>query len=305
MVRAGQPSDRAAFLMGQQSPTFFGSAINNFGIQEVLDALVDFAPPPGLRPSLWRQVLPHEAACTAVVFKMQANMDPAHRDRIAFARICSGQFLRGMKLRVCRTGKELRTSAVVSFLSQRRGLLDEAYAGDIVGIPNHGNLQLGYTLTQGENLQFTGLLFFAPELFQSVELANPLHSKQLLKGLQELGEEGAIQVFKPCGGGPLLLGAVSALQFEVVAHRLEHEYGVLAKLNPSALRFARWVTSNDAKLLARFIRDNAFRVAHDAVEAPPFLFSYGTELKVTQERWPDVALHELREHAGLVSQQRM
>jgi peptide chain release factor 3 len=305
VVQAGQPFDRVAFLQGQQSPTFFGSAINNFGIQEVLDALVDFAPPPGHRSSLERQVLPHEPACTAVVFKIQANMDPAHRDRIAFARICSGQFVRGMKLRVCRSGKDLRTSTVVSFLSQRRSLLDEAYAGDIVGIPNHGTLQLGDTLTEGEQLQFTGLPFFAPELFQSVELADPLRSKQLLKGLQELGEEGAIQVFKPCAGGPMLLGAVGVLQFEVVAHRLQHEYGVSARLKPSAFRSARWVTSEDARLLEQFIRENAYRVAYDAVEAPAFLFSYGSELKVTQERWSGIAFHELREHAGLVFQQRM
>jgi peptide chain release factor 3 len=220
----------------------FGSAVNNFGVREVLDALVDLAPPPGERTSIQRTVQPEEPKFSGVVFKIQANMDPAHRDRIAFVRLASGHFERGMKLKVVRSGKDLRPNTVVSFLSQRRELLDEAFAGDIIGIPNHGVLQLGDTLTEGENLQFTGLPFFAPEIIRSVEVADPLRSKQLRAGLTQLGEEGAIQVFRPVAGSVLLLGAVGQLQFEVVAHRLEHEYGVKARIINSPYQVARWVT---------------------------------------------------------------
>jgi peptide chain release factor 3 len=296
---------RSAFLQGTQTPVFFGSAINNFGVQEVLDALVDFAPAPGSREAVQRTVHPHEPKFSGVVFKIQANMDPAHRDRIAFVRVCSGRFERGMRLRACRTGKDVRTNTVVSFLSQQRSLLDEAYPGDIIGIPNHGSLQLGDTLTEGEDLQFTGLPFFAPELFQAVEVADPLRSKQLRTGLAQLGEEGAIQVFKRWAGGSMLLGAVGALQFEVVAHRLQHEYGVPAKLLPSRFQAARWVTAQDPALLQRFVEANSFRIAYDAVGAPAFLLNYPTELTVTQERWPDIRFHTLREHAGLVFQNHM
>ena len=197
----------------------YGSAINNFGVREVLDALVELAPPPGVREAIERPVLPEEEKFSGVVFKVQANMDPAHRDRIAFMRVCSGRFERGMRLKISRTGKDIRTGSAVSFLSQRRDLVEDAYPGDIVGIPNHGLLRLGDTLTEGEALQFTGLPFFAPEMFQAVEVADPLRAKQLRLGLMQLGEEGAIQVFRPQVGGTLLLGAVGTLQFEVVAHR--------------------------------------------------------------------------------------
>ncbi|HEX6722788.1 MAG TPA: peptide chain release factor 3, partial [Burkholderiaceae bacterium] len=220
LVREAAPTfDEEAFLAGHQTPMFFGSAINNFGVREVLDALVDLAPPPGPKAAMQRAVQPEEAKFSGVVFKIQANMDPAHRDRIAFVRLASGHFRRGMKLKVTRSGKELKPNTVVSFLSQRRELLDEAFAGDIIGIPNHGVLQLGDTLTEGESLQFTGLPFFAPEMFRTVEVADPLKTKQLKAGLTQLGEEGAIQVFKPVAGTVLLLGAVGQLQFEVVAHR--------------------------------------------------------------------------------------
>ncbi len=247
LVREAAPVfDEAQFLLGHQTPMFFGSAINNFGVREVLDALVDLAPAPGPRAAIQRVVEPDEPRFSGVVFKIQANMDPAHRDRIAFVRVASGHFERGMRLKVVRSGKELRPNTVVSFLSQRRELLDEAFAGDIIGIPNHGVLQLGDTLTEGEALQFTGLPFFAPEMFRSVEVADPLRTKQLKAGLTQLGEEGAIQVFRPAAGTVLLLGAVGQLQFEVVAHRLEHEYGCKARILPSRYQVARWVTCDEA-----------------------------------------------------------
>jgi peptide chain release factor 3 len=310
LVRDAAPAfDEAAFLAGHQTPMFFGSAINNFGVREVLDALVDLAPPPGVRPSLQRTVEPDESKFTGVVFKIQANMDPAHRDRIAFLRVASGHFERGMRLKVTRSGKELRPNTVVSFLSQRRELLDEAYAGDIIGIPNHGVLQLGDTLTEGEALQFTGLPFFAPEMFRSVEVADPLRTKQLKAGLTQLGEEGAIQVFRPVAGTVLLLGAVGQLQFEVVAHRLEHEYGVKARIQPSRFQVARWVTCDEAdggeRELKRFIDANAHRVAYDAVDAPTVLVEYAPELRAIESNWPKIKFHALREHAGLVFQKRL
>jgi peptide chain release factor 3 len=291
---------------------FFGSAINNFGVREVLDALVDMAPPPSERSAIQRIVQPDETKFSGVVFKIQANMDPAHRDRIAFLRVASGHFERGMRLKVVRSGKELRPNTVVSFLSQRRELLDEAFAGDIIGIPNHGVLQLGDTLTEGEALQYTGLPFFAPEMFRSVEVADPLRTKQLRAGLTQLGEEGAIQVFRPVAGSVLLLGAVGQLQFEVVAHRLEHEYGVKARIAPSRFQVARWVTCEtgegaaaDERELKRFIDANAHRVALDAVDAPTVLVEYAPELRAIEANWPKIKFHALREHAGLVFQKQL
>ena len=310
LVREAAPAfDEAEFLAGRQTPMFFGSAVNNFGVQEVLDALVELAPGPGAKPAIQRTVQPTEPKLTGVVFKIQANMDPAHRDRIAFVRVASGRFERGMRLKVARSGKELRPNTVVTFMSQRRELLEEAFAGDIIGIPNHGVLQLGDTLSEGEVLQFTGLPFFAPEMFRSVEVADPLKTKQLRAGLTQLGEEGAIQVFRPVAGSVLLLGAVGQLQFEVVAHRLEHEYGCKARVMPARYNVARWVTCPDEdggeKELQRFIDGNAHRVALDAVDAPCVLLEYAGELRAMQENWPKIKFHALREHAGLVFQKQL
>ena len=296
--------EASAFLAGQQTPMLFGSAINNFGVREVLDALVDLAPPPGPKPALQRTVQPTEPKFSGVVFKIQANMDPAHRDRIAFVRCASGHFERGMKLKVVRSGKELRPNTVVSFLSQRRELLDEAFAGDIIGIPNHGVLQLGDTLTEGEALQFTGLPFFAPEIIRSVEVADPLRGKQLKAGLTQLGEEGAIQVFRPMAGTVLMLGAVGQLQFEVVQHRLESEYGVKARISPSPYQVARWVTcapedGGEAEL-KRFMQANLHRMAWDAVDAPTLLVDHQATLRAVEANWPKIQFHAMREHAGLV-----
>ncbi|MEZ5665695.1 MAG: peptide chain release factor 3 [Burkholderiaceae bacterium] len=305
LVEGASPAfDKAAFLGGTQTPMLFGSAVNNFGVREVLDALVDLAPAPGDRPAIQRVVHPEEPKFTGVVFKIQANMDPAHRDRIAFVRVASGHFERGMRLKVVRSGKELRPNTVVSFLSQRRELLDEAFAGDIIGIPNHGVLQLGDTLTEGESLQFTGLPFFAPEIIRSVEVADPLKTKQLRAGLTQLGEEGAIQVFRPVAGSVLMLGAVGQLQFEVVQHRLEAEYGVKARITASNYHVARWVTcapeDGGEQELKRFIDANAHRVALDAVDAPTILLDHLATLRAVEANWPKIRFHAMREHAGLV-----
>ena len=305
LVEGASPAfDEAEFLAGRQTPMLFGSAINNFGVREVLDALVDLAPPPGAKPAIQRVVEPTEAKFSGVVFKIQANMDPAHRDRIAFVRVASGQFTRGMPLKVVRSGKVIKPNTVVTFMSQRRELLDEAFAGDIIGIPNHGVLQLGDTLTEGESLQFTGLPFFAPEIIRSVEVADPLRGKQLKAGLTQLGEEGAIQVFRPVAGSVLMLGAVGQLQFEVVAHRLETEYGVKARITHSHYQVARWVTcapeDGGEQELKRFIDANQHRVALDAVDAPTLLVDHSATLRAVEANWPKIKFHAMREHAGLV-----
>jgi peptide chain release factor 3 len=300
LTEAAPAFDREAFLAAKQTPVFFGSAVNNFGVQEVLDALVDLAPAPGPRASTTRVVAPDEAQFSGVVFKVQANMDPAHRDRIAFVRVYSGRYTQGMKLKVQRTGKELRPTSVVTFLSQRREAVDEAYAGDIIGFTTHGGVQLGDTITEGEALQYTGLPFFAPELFQAVELTNPMKSKQLQAGLLQLGEEGAIQVFRPHEGGPMLLGAVGQLQFEVVQHRLKTEYGVEVRLMPSRFVGARWITADTPEELKKFTDANASKLALDAADTLAYLMTSPYDLRLTQERFPRVRFHPLREHAGLV-----
>jgi peptide chain release factor 3 len=311
LVEGASPAfDEAEFLAGRQTPMLSSARPSTTSAcKEVLDALVDLAPPPSPRAAMQREVKPEEPKFSGVVFKIQANMDPAHRDRIAFVRVASGHFQRGMRLKVVRSGKELRPNTVVSFLSQRRELLDEAFAGDIIGIPNHGVLQLGDTLTEGEALQYTGLPFFAPEMFRSVEVADPLRTKQLKAGLTQLGEEGAIQVFRPVAGSVLLLGAVGQLQFEVVAHRLEHEYGCKARVTGSRFQIARWVTCPDedggAKELQRFIDANAHRVAYDAVDAPTLLVEYAPELRAIEANWPKIKFHAMREHAGLVFHKAM
>jgi peptide chain release factor 3 len=299
LAGASHEFHRDDFLQGKQTPVFFGSAINNFGVKEVLDSLVDLAPPPGPKPAVQRVVEPTEEKFTGVVFKIQANMDPAHRDRVAFVRVASGKFERGMKVKLVRTGKEVKTASAVSFLSQRREVLEDAYPGDIVGLPNRGVLQLGDTLTEGETLQFTGLPFFAPEIFHTVEVADPIRNKQLRVGLQQLGEEGAIQVFRPHQGGSLLLGAVGQLQLDVVAHRLEGEYAARARMIPSSYKLARWVTAEDPAELERFIEANAYRVAYDVVDAPAVLYSHQAELKAAKEIWPRIQFHNMREHGGL------
>ena len=306
LVQGAMPGfNLESFLAGEQSPVFFGSAINNFGVQEILNTLVELAPAPKSRLTIQREVLPSEEKFSAVVFKIQANMDPAHRDRVAFLRICSGYFERGMRLKISRNGKEIRTNNALSFLSQRRDILDEAFPGDIIGIPNHGLLQLGDTLTEGEKLQFTGLPFFAPEIFKMVETADPLRTKQLREGLMQLGEEGAIQVFKPLVGTQMLLGAFGQLQFEVVAHRLKSEYNAEVRMLNARYSISRWVSAKDPVLLKKFILENSHRMSEDVVGAPVFLAAHRSELEVAQQLWKDIEFHALREHAGLVFQKEL
>ncbi|NDC61377.1 MAG: peptide chain release factor 3 [Betaproteobacteria bacterium] len=298
---------REAFLAGKQTPVFFGSGVNNFGVMEVLDALVDLAPSPQPRQSslqvnkqlVEQTVQPENPGFAGVVFKVQANMDANHRDRIAFVRVAAGKYMPGMKLKVQRSAKELRPTSVVTFLSQRREAVKEAFAGDIIGFTTHGGVQLGDTITDGANLQFTGLPFFAPELFMTVVLKNPLRTKQLQTGLEQLGEEGAIQVFKPEMGGAMLLGAVGQLQFEVVQHRLKAEYDCDVRLENCQFTGARWITADTAAELNAFVNAYPQRMARDAANTLAYLCTSPYDVRLAQERFPKIHFHPLREHAGL------
>ena len=294
---ASHPFNLEDFLAGKQTPVFFGSAINNFGVREILSALVDWAPAPGSRDASVRTVQPTEEPFSGFVFKIQANMDPAHRDRIAFLRVCSGRFERGMKIKHLRLNREVKVSSVVTFMASSREQVEEAYAGDIIGLPNHGNMQIGDSFSEGELLQFTGIPYFAPDFFRQVRIRNPLKIKQLQKGLQQLGEEGAVQVFKPVQGGEVVLGAVGVLQFEVVASRLMNEYGVDAVFESTSISTARWVTSDDKKALADFEAALGHNVAYDAAGNLAYLATSGVNLRLTQERWPKLTFHATREHA--------
>ena len=294
---ASHPFDLQRFLEGKQTPVFFGSAINNFGVREILNALLDWSPAPIERDATARVVAPAEQAFSGFVFKIQANMDANHRDRIAFLRVCSGHFERGMKIKHLRIGREIRVSNVVTFMASSREQVEEAYAGDIIGLPNHGNMQIGDSFSEGELLQYTGIPYFAPDFFRSVRIRNPLKVKQLHKGLQQLGEEGAVQVFKPVDGGDLILGAVGMLQFDVVASRLHGEYGVDAMFESASVNTARWVTCDDAKILADFQKALSHNISIDAAGNLAYLAPNSVNLKLTQERWPKVVFHTTREHS--------
>jgi len=294
---ASHPFDLQRFLDGKQTPVFFGSAINNFGVREILTALLDWAPAPIERDATARRVNPTEQPFSGFVFKIQANMDANHRDRIAFLRVCSGHFERGMKIKHLRINREIRVSNVVTFMASSREQVEEAYAGDIIGLPNHGNMQIGDSFSEGELLQFTGIPYFAPDFFRSVRIRNPIKVKQLHKGLQQLGEEGAVQVFKPLDGGDLILGAVGMLQFDVVASRLQGEYGVDAMFEGTSTTSARWVTCDDKKTLADFEKALSHNLSIDAAGNLAYLAPNNVNLKLTQERWPKVVFHTTREHA--------
>jgi peptide chain release factor 3 len=293
---ASTPFDRDAFLAGRQSPVFFGSGINNFGVQEVLQALVDWAPPPQPRDGGARLVEPTEPAFSGFVFKIQANMDPKHRDRIAFFRICSGRYVPGMKARHLRSGRDMKLGNALTFMANERVASEGAVAGDIIGIYNHGQLQIGDTLSDGEALVFKGIPYFAPELFRAARPRDPMKSKQLQKGLQELGEEGAIQVLTARQGAQTLLGAVGRLQFEIVAHRLSAEYNVDAVYDNVDIYTARWLTYPDEATRKKFEKDEAMSLAKDVDGNPVFLSGNKYNLKLTLERWPTIGFHATREH---------
>jgi len=297
---ASSPFDEEMFLAGLQTPVLFGSAINNFGVQEVLRALIDWAPPPKPRVTSTREVQPAESPFSGFVFKIQANMDPKHRDRIAFLRICSGRYQPGIKVRHLRMDRELRIGNAQTFMANQRIKSEDAVAGDIIGIHNHGQLQIGDTLSDGESLAFKGIPYFAPELFQTARPKDPFKAKQLAKGLKELGEEGAIQVFTTDFGNTLL-GAVGRLQFEIAAHRLHGEYNVDAVYDPVEIYTARWLRFPDEETRKQFMRRETAALARDIDGNPVFLAGSKYILALAEERWETVGFHTTREHGEVLA----
>ena len=296
VVGASEPFSLEAYLSGEQTPVFFGSAINNFGVTPLLNSFVKYAPGPQPRATTSRVVEANETAMTGFVFKIQANMDPAHRDRIAFMRVCSGEFDKNKKLYHVRLGKDIKAANALTFMASARGSLEKAYPGDIVGLHNHGTIAIGDTFSEGEKLQFTGVPNFAPELFRRAQLKDPLRLKQLQKGLGQLSEEGATQFFKPMMGNDLVLGAIGVLQFEVVAYRLKHEYNVEAVFEQVNVQAARWVSCEDKKMLADFSRQLQTNLATDNAGQMVYLAPTRINLQLTMERWPDIQFADTREN---------
>ncbi len=292
---ASHEFDLERYLKGEQTPVFFGSALNNFGVTPLLDEFVERAPQPQPRLTLGRTVEPVEDKCTGFVFKVQANMDPAHRDRMAFMRICSGTFEKGMKLHHVRLGKEQRTHGALTFMADERAAAEYAYPGDIVGLHNHGTIGIGDTFSEGEALQFAGIPSFAPELFRRVQLKDPLKLKALSKGLTQLSEEGATQFFRPLFGNDLVLGAIGVLQFDVVAYRLKAEYKVEAVFEQVNVATCRWVSCDDERALEKFRLKNERHLAEDGGGQLVYLAPTRVNLQLTEERHPEIDFRATRE----------
>ena len=289
------PFDREAYLEGTQTPVWFGSAVNNFGVQELLEGLTRHAPPPQARPTLERPVAPDENKVAGFVFKIQANMDPKHRDRIAFFRMGAGHFRKGQKLLHVRSGKTLTIHNAVMFLAQERGTTKEAWPGDIIGIPNHGNLRIGDALTEGETLHFTGIPSFAPELLQIARPVDPMKAKHLGRALHQLAEEGAASVFKPRIGSDWIVGVVGSLQFEVMADRIRTEYGVPVHFEGTSLYTARWIEADDPTAIKQFIGKNEASVGNDHDDAPVFLARNAWHMGKAEEDWPNIRFRKTKE----------
>jgi len=297
LVKGACPEfDIGAYLAAKQTPVFFGSAISNFGVRELLDEFVQHAPPPGPRESETRTVQPDEEDLTGFIFKIQANMDPGHRDRIAFMRICSGEYKKGIRLKHVRSGKEMKIADAITFMAADRQHAETAYAGDIIGLHNHGTINIGDSFTRGEELRFSGIPSFAPEIFQRAILKDPLKLKALKKGLAQLCEEGATQLFKPIRNNELILGAVGPLQFEVVAHRLKDEYKVECQFESINVATARWVEVDDDKMLQEFQRKAHDNLALDHSDSLVYIAPSKVNLNLTVERWPDIEFRETREY---------
>lgn len=284
------------FLAGRLSPVFFGTALGNFGVREMLDDFVQWAPAPLDRTATERTVVATEDKFSGFVFKIQANMDPRHRDRIAFLRICSGRYNKGMKMQHVRIAKEVKIADAVTFQAGERVLVEDAVSGDIIGLHNHGTIQIGDTFTEGEGLQFTGIPHFAPELFRRIRLSDPMKSKQLQRGLQQLSEEGSTQVFSPLNSSDLIVGAVGPLQFEVVAYRLKDEYKVEARYEAVSVYTARWITCDDKRKLEEFRKKAAEHLSLDGGGHLTYLAPTRVNLSVMEERWPDLQFRATREH---------
>jgi peptide chain release factor 3 len=292
---ASHAFDVDAYLKGDLTPVYFGTALKNFGVMEMLDGFVRYAPPPLPRPTNKRIVEAADPRFSGFVFKIQANMDPKHRDRIAFMRVCSGKYEQGMKMKHVRSGKEVRIGDAVTFLAGERSQAEVAWSGDIIGLHNHGTIQIGDTFTDGEDFRFVGVPHFAPEMFRRVQLRDPLKSKQLRQGLTQLSEEGATQVFMPLINNDLILGAVGVLQFDVVVFRLKDEYKVDCAYEPVNVFTARWVECDDPKMLADFRKKAEVNLAVDSAGHLTYLATTRVNLAVTEERWKDIRFRSTRE----------
>lgn len=289
------PFDPDLFLAGKQTPVFFGSAINNFGVRELLAQFVHRAPAPQTRATLTRTVEPDEAKFSGFCFKIQANLDKAHHDRMAFVRITSGTYNRGMKIKHVRLNKMITVNNATTFLAQDRVVTQQAFPGDIIGIHNHGGIRIGDTFTEGETLKFTGIPAFAPELFRRVVLLDPLRAKALIKGLMELSEEGAAQLYKPIEGSAYIIGALGVLQFDVIASRLENEYRVRANFESVPLQASRWITSEDDDELERFVKENRVRIYRDIADQYSFIAQSDWAVGYAEEQYPKVRFHKTKE----------
>lgn len=284
VTEASKPFELDAFREGHLTPVYFGSALRNFGVGDLLQGLGKFAPEPRAQDSDQRRVEATDPRMSAFVFKIQANMDPNHRDRIAFARLCSGKLSRGMKAKLVRTGKSMPLSSPQFFFAQDRSVADEAFAGDVVGIPNHGTLRIGDTLTEGEDFNFVGVPSFAPEIVRRVRLTDAMKAKKLKEALQQMSEEGVVQVFRPRDGAPALVGVVGALQLDVLKARLEAEYSLPVEFEVSEFQLARWVSSEDRKKLDAFLAANTSSIADDVDGDPVYLARNEFYLGYTRER---------------------
>jgi peptide chain release factor 3 len=293
---ASHAFDNQAYLQGKLTPVFFGSGMNNFGVRELLNQFVKYAPAPLLRETTTRQVLPSEEKFSGFVFKIQANMDPQHRDRIAFLRVCAGKYGKGMKMQHVRLKRDIQVNNALTFMASEREQTEEAYPGDIIGLHNYGTIQIGDTFTQGENLKYTGIPHFAPELFRKVRLKDPMKSKALLKGLMQLSEEGATQLFRPLNSNDLIVGAVGILQFDVVAYRLQYEYNVECIYDIIHLHTVRWIEGEDKKCLEDFQSKLFDYLAWDINDALTYLAPSRVHLNLTLERWPHIQFQAVREH---------
>ncbi|MCO6187352.1 peptide chain release factor 3 [Rhizobium sp. L1K21] len=293
---ACRPFDRQAFLEGHMTPVFFGSALRNFGVRDLINALGDIAPPPRAQVADTRTVEATDEKMSAFVFKIQANMDPNHRDRIAFVRVCSGKLTRGMKARLARTGKQMGLSAPQFFFASQRQLADTAYAGDVVGIPNHGSLRIGDTLTEGESLVFQGVPNFAPEILRRVRLEDAMKAKKLKEALQQMAEEGVVQLFQPEDGSPAIVGVVGALQLDVLKERLQAEYGLPVSFEMSRFSICRWISADKPAELEKFVASHRGDICRDLDGDPVFMAQDGFSLNYESERSPDIKMIAIKEY---------
>ena len=295
-VEALKPFDKAAFLEGHLSPVYFGSALRTFGVQDLIDGLAEYAPPPRGQESASRRVEPREPRMSGFVFKVQANMDPNHRDRIAFMRVCSGKLTRGMKAKLVRTGKPMALNAPQFFFAQDRQIADEAWAGDVVGIPNHGTLRIGDTLTEGEDIVFRGVPSFAPEILRRIKVSDAMKARKLLEALRQMAEEGVVQLFLPDDGSGALVGVVGALQLDVLVERLQAEYALPASLEQSRFELCRWVSAEEPAELEKFIRAFPSSMARDLDDAPVFLAASAWSLNYEKEKWPLIVFSDVKDY---------